>query len=99
MLVINLAFILFFLFCVILIALRLRELKHLGNVCKKEQLDKSKVRLYNNDKELSFGCSGLCVDRLADTSVRGSVRFHKGLYKEEREFEEYKKEVMKLKLP
>lgn len=93
MLLINLAFMLFFMFCIILIVYRVKELKRLDDAC--EKLDSSKIRLYNEDKELSTGLGSLYADRLSDTSLR----FHKGLYKTEQEFEEYKKEVMKLNLP
>lgn len=93
MLIINLAFMLFFMFCIILIVYRVKELKRLDDACEKQ--DSSKIRLYNEDKELSTGLGSLYADRLSDTSLR----FHKGLYKTEQEFEEYKKEVMKLNLP
>ena len=86
---------LFFMFCIILSVYRVRELKRLDDACKKEKLDKSKIRLYNEDKELYSDLDSLCVNRLSGTSVR----FHKGMYKTEQEFEEYRKEIMKLKLP
>lgn len=88
---------LFFMFCIILIVYRVRELKRLDDACEKEKLDESKVRLYANKKIMKpSGLGSLYADRLSDTSVR----FHKGLlYKTEQEFEEYRKEIMKLKLP
>lgn len=95
MLIINLAFMLFFMLCIILIVYRVRELKRLDDACEKEKLDNSKIRLYNEDKELSTGLDSLYADRLSDTSVH----FHKRLYKTEQEYKEYKKEVMKLNLP
>ena len=84
---------LFFMLCIILIVYRVRELKGLDDAC--EKLDSSKIRLYNEDKELSTGLDSLYADRLSDTSVH----FHKRLYKTEKGFEEYTKEIMELKLP
>ena len=87
---------LFFMFCIILIVYRVRELKRLDDACEKEKLDESKVRLYANKKIMKpSGLGSLYADRLSDTSVH----FHKRLYKTEKGFEEYTKEIMELKLP
>lgn len=83
-------------FCIVLVVYRVRELKRLDDECEKEKLDESKIRLYANKETMKpSGLGSLYADRLSDTSLR----FHKGLYKTEQEFEEYKKEVMKLNLP
>lgn len=87
---------LFFMFCIILIVYRVRELKRLDDACEKEKLDSSKIRLYADKETMKpSDLDSLYADRLSDTSVH----FHKRFYKTEKELEEYKKEVMKLNLP
>jgi hypothetical protein len=56
------------------------------------------IELYDDNKS-SVDLGNVCLERLADTSVRSSVRYHKSLYKTGSDFEKYKSDVMKLNLP
>ncbi len=57
-----------------------------------------KIELYNNS-ELTTNFKNMCIDRLSDASVRSSVRYHKSLYKNNEDYEEYREGIRKLELP
>lgn len=57
-----------------------------------------KIELYDNSK-LATNLSDVYVGRLSDTSVRSSVRYHKSLYKNNNDYEEYRDSIRKLELP
>ena len=68
----------------------------LYSICRKSK--KVIISLYD-DGEYETDLSKVYVDRLADTSVRSSVRYHKGLYKTYENFEQYRDNIMRLTLP
>lgn len=57
-----------------------------------------KIELYNNS-ELSTDLSDIYVERLSDTSVRSSVRYHKSLYDNDNDYEKYRESIKQLELP
>lgn len=81
---------LFFVFSIIGIAIKVNSILVSNN--------KVKIELYENGK-LSTDLSNVYVGRLADTSVRSSVRYHKSLYKTNNDYEEYRNNIRKLSLP
>ena len=60
--------------------------------------DEVKIELYNNSK-LATNLSNVYVGRLSDSTVRSSVRYHKSLYKNNSDYEEYREGIRKLELP
>lgn len=60
--------------------------------------DKVKVELYDDGK-LNTNLEEMYAGRLADTTVRSSVRYHKSLYKTNNNYEEYRNTIRKLDLP
>ena len=83
-------FVLFFAGSILGIAVKLKSLLTNDN--------KVKIELYNNGK-LSTDLSNIYAGRLADTSVRSSVRYHKSLYKTNSDYEKHRNDVRKLSLP
>ena len=83
-------FSLFFLVSIIGIIIRLRSL------CKKNST--MSIELYDNGN-LSTDLSNVYAGRLADTTVRSSVRYHKSLYKTNNDYEEYRNSIRNLDLP
>ena len=60
--------------------------------------DEVKIELYNNSK-LATNLRNVYVGRLSDSTVRSSVRYHKSLYKNNSDYEEYREGIRKLELP
>lgn len=83
-------FTLFFLISIIGIITRLRSLFTKNSTMS--------IELYDNGK-LSTDLSNIYAGRLADTTVRSSVRYHKSLYKTNDDYEKYRKRIRKLDLP
>lgn len=71
-------------------------IKRLLTICAK--CTDSKIELYD-DRQLATDLKDVYVGRLADTSVRSSVRYHKSLYKTDGKYEQYRNEVRNLILP
>ena len=65
-------------------------------ICRKSK--KVIISLYD-DGEYSTDLSKANGDRLANATVRSSVRYHKGLYKTYEDYEQYRDNIMRLTLP
>ena len=83
-------FVLFFVISIIGIVIKINSILVSNN--------KIEIKLYDNE-ELSTDLSNIYVGRLADTSVRSSVRYHKSLYKINNDYEVYRNDIRKLNLP
>lgn len=81
---------LFFLISIIGVVLKINSILTNDN--------KVKIELYDNGK-FSTDLSNVYIGRLADTSVRSSVRYHKSLYKTNNDYEKHRNDVRKLSLP
>lgn len=68
----------------------------LFSICRKNSY--IKIDLYEDGRP-SVNLSNVYAGRLADTSVRSSVRYHKSLYKTYNDYEQYRESVRKLNLP
>lgn len=83
-------FTLFFLISIIGIIIRLISISTKSNVVS--------IELYD-DGRFSTDLSNVYVGRLADATVRSSVRFHKSLYKTKDDYELYRNNIRELNLP
>ena len=80
----------FYLLSAIAIVIKLRSIMTKSNTVK--------VELYDV-KEYSTNLENIYAGRLADTSVRSSVRYHKSLYKTNDDYEKYRARIKALKFP
>ncbi|MEY8426078.1 hypothetical protein AALB52_26150 [Lachnospiraceae bacterium 38-14] len=83
-------FTLFFLISIIGIIIRLISISTKRNVAS--------IELYD-DGSFSTNLNNVYVGRLADATVRSSVRFHKSLYKTKDDYEQYRNNIRELNLP
>lgn len=83
-------FTLFFLISIIGIVIRLISISIKSNMVS--------IELYDDGK-YATDLSNVYVGRLADATVRSSVRFHKSLYKTNDDYEQYRNSIRELNLP
>lgn len=65
---------------------------------KKKKKNITKLELYNN-KHYSKEFTNMAVNRISDSDIRSSVRYHNSKYKTKEEYEEYRADIIKLNLP